>query len=497
MVPDLVDRTSWRLCRVRAESKDQEFSSSLLDDWADLEARERELGIEADGFFLLKPDGSPDRDVVAYFNSVSFRGLAHDSRSSYATDLKLYLSFLESQGLDWRHATAEDFTNYEYWRRRDPRNARRVSGAKFSRELAACGRFYSWQVRRGVVSSSPVERADVQNRSGDRSSRAVLQPRNVRSVKVKWLTPRAYRRWRDVGLGGYLADGTRQSNWRGRNDARNMAMADFLWATGLRLREGATPLLRELPIAAGQEKFVRGRLSSAVAKGSGREYWVSQAALRRIDSYRRTTRQDAVRRAQQNGRYNEIVGKLMLEGLTDNGELTVRDGSGNINKFWLDQLDASQRLKLFRETDAGLEPLQLWLTESGQPMPYLTWEAVFAAANRRCKGNDVDIRCHPHMLRHSFALRMLVTLFHVLDRRLGLTPEERREYRHIFGDPWVLVQTMLGHASLTTTRNHYLEPVQGLQVDMFLNGDVDDSSIDSLLSQVATQSPLVKDTMSS
>lgn len=110
-------------------------------------------------------------------------------------------------------------------------------------------------------------------------------------------------------------------------------------------------------------------------------------------------------------------------------------------------------------------------------MPYLTWEAVFSHASKRCAGQGVPIACHPHMLRHSFALRMLVTLIHVFDRRLGLSEQERLEYRHLFGDPWVLVQTMLGHADLSTTRSCYLEPVQGLQVDMFLNAGADADSI--------------------
>ncbi len=75
------------------------------------------------------------------------------------------------------------------------------------------------------------------------------------------------------------------------------------------------------------------------------------------------------------------------------------------------------------------------------------------------------------MLRHSFALRMLVTLLHAFDRRMGLTPEERRDYRMLFGDPWTLVQTLLGHTNPQTTRDIYLEPVSGLQVDLFLNAE--------------------------
>lgn len=98
------------------------------------------------------------------------------------------------------------------------------------------------------------------------------------------------------------------------------------------------------------------------------------------------------------------------------------------------------------------------------------------------------------MLRHSFALKMLVTLIYVFERRMSLTPEERREYRMIFGDPWILVQTLLGHRSPEVTRNTYLEPVKGLQVDLFLNDSSGDcSTIDTLLAKIVSESPLVTD----
>jgi hypothetical protein len=89
---------------------------------------------------------------------------------------------------------------------------------------------------------------------------------------------------------------------------------------------------------------------------------------------------------------------------------------------------------------------------------------------------------------------MLATLLYAFDRRMGLTPEERREYRLIFGDPWVMVQTMLGHANITTTKSCYLEPVGGIQVEMFLNGETDDdASVNGLLRRIAASSPRVKD----
>ena len=141
-----------------------------------------------------------------------------------------------------------------------------------------------------------------------------------------------------------------------------------------------------------------------------------------------------------------------------------------------------------------IEPAFLWLSEAGLPLPVETWESVFKLANKRCARLGLPIYCHPHMLRHSFALKMLVTLMHVFERRMGLTPEERREYRLIFGDPWTLVQTLLGHRSPEVTRDTYLEPVKTLQVDLFLNDRIEvDLSIDELLTKIATDSLLVAD----
>ena len=149
----------------------------------------------------------------------------------------------------------------------------------------------------------------------------------------------------------------------------------------------------------------------------------------------------------------------------------------------------------------GLEPLWLWLTESGTPMAYESWEKVFDAANARVAAvfaaatrNDgrrrTAIACSPHMMRHSFALYMLVALHHALDRRFGLTPEERRHFRQVYGDPWVLVRDLLGHRSEQTTRLVYLEPLNGLQVRSVLDHDED---LEALLSRVAASSRLVID----
>lgn len=481
------ETTGWRLCYATPRSKpSKEQATGLLAEFLDLDAREDALSIRRGQPFLLGPGGSPDVEVLEFFRSRSFRVLATDSQDSYALDLRLFLSFLSGQGVDWRTATESDLEDFEHWRRRDGRNPRRVSVSKFSRELAAIGKFYGWQQRRGTVGTSPVAMLERDDAAGEITSTPALRPKAVRSIRLKWLTPKAYRRWRDVGLAGYLADGTRDAKWRGRTDGRNLAMSETLWSSGLRLREGGTLLLGELPEFEAENRYARGRVGKAVAKGRGRDYWIHGRALKLIDNYVISERNAAVRRARREGRYDAIPDLKIVQKIDRSRRVHYLSRNGERHVAPLDELTWKDRMTFFVKGEDGLEPWMVWLTDGGMPLPYRTWEAVFSDASDRCEAMDVDIHCHPHMLRHSFALRMLMTLIYAHDRRMGITEAERREFRLIFGDPWVLVQTLLGHANLETTRQWYLEPVSGLQVELFLNDDdLEELSVEDLITRVA------------
>lgn len=483
----------WRLCWARQPSRPYTARSDVLADFPDLAEREAALGIRPGQPFLLMPDGRPDFEVLEFFRSAAFQSLAPGSQESYAPDIQLFLSFLSVQGIDWRTATFEHLADYEFWRRRDQQNPDRVGAATFSRDLAAIKKFYDWQQWRGNVAVSPVA-LHKPNSTGD-SDPTRLQPSAVRSVQLKWLTPRAYKRWRDVGLGGYCGDGRRDATWRGRNDGRNLAFAEALWSSGLRLREAGTLVLGEIPSADSQVRYAKARVGQAVAKGRGRDFWISTAALKHIDNYRISIRAAAVDRARSEGRYDALTDIKVVDAVDHHRRVHFTNRDGSKGTVPLDSLDADDRLNFYIRTDRGLEPWMVWLSEAGSPLPYRTWEAIFSTANDRCRTLGVDIHCHPHMLRHSFALRMLVTLIYAHERKMGITPAERREYRHIFGDPWVLVQTLLGHASLETTRNCYLEPVSGLQVDLFLNDDMaEDASIADFITHIAAAAPGIVDT---
>ncbi|MEU9760492.1 hypothetical protein AB0D98_12160 [Streptomyces sp. NPDC047987] len=98
----------------------------------------------------------------------------------------------------------------------------------------------------------------------------------------------------------------------------------------------------------------------------------------------------------------------------------------------------------------------------------------------------------PHMARHSFALKMLVALQHIMDKRFGMTAEERRNFRLLYGDAWHLVRVLLDHQSEETTRRIYLAPVSDLQVRSLLLEE-DGSETGELLAQIAKLSERVLD----
>ena len=157
---------------------------------------------------------------------------------------------------------------------------------------------------------------------------------------------------------------------RGRNEARNSALVQTLWSSGLRIREAATLVVHEVPDFPDEGDWSDGWVANATAKGSGREYLIEYEALRAIEKYQRTSRAEAVRRAQEAGRYDRVRDMLVVPAAALRRQM--------------DSLGPEDRLRLFVAGDEGLEPAMLWLTESGMPMPHHTWQQVFRRANERC-----------------------------------------------------------------------------------------------------------------
>ncbi len=93
---------------------------------------------------------------------------------------------------------------------------------------------------------------------------------------------------------------------------------------------------------------------------------------------------------------------------------------------------------------------------------------------------------------------MLVVLNRLMDQRYGLTEEERRDFRQLYGDPWFMVQQQLGHASRETTVNWYLAPVADLELRSMLAGADEPAAapmpeLDAVFARIARESDGIQD----
>lgn len=502
--------TAWRVFWVRAAGP--QAGSAELQTWLEgLSERERESGVRPGDPVFLSPDYRVDPLLARYVRSRRFRSLAMSTRLNYATDIALFLTFLWGRGMGWRDALGRDLEDFEYWRTRAPENPERVGGSKWNRELAAFSGLYQWALRERLLVQSPVATRQVVGYRGQLVAVPVARAKDSRPSNVHWLTPRTWRLWSDVGLRGFGREGTPEPGWAGRLEDRNTSFVDLLTSSGLRRQEAAALLTIEIPVrrlAGG--RYCHGTVASESSRGKkSRSFYTSVRVVDQIQDYMDSSRAWAVRQAQKNGLYEKVPMRLVTEVAGGLKPRVCWQEPGGRGERALDLLTWQERATLFVEGPQGPEPLWLWLSERGLPFYPHSWNGVFRTANQRCRqvltppGRPDPHRVYapyatPHAGRHSFALFMLVVLNHVMDRRYGLSPEERRDFRLLYGDPWFMVQGLLGHASRETTIKHYLSPVRHLQLESLLSaaptplgGPAPD--LDDLFAQVARAASGIQD----
>lgn len=451
-------------------------------------------GTRSGRFFLLDPNGVPDLRVNAFFASPRMRSRSELTAEKYAIGLGIWLSFLDAVGRRWSEASEDDVGEFKFWRMSDSRNPCRVSGGTMHGNLAAMNSFYQWAGRRYQV-ANPVTLREVRREDLVRTSEGYeAGPHVVRDSDVKWFDPAGYRRWCEIGLRGFGLDGLEVEGWRGRNDQRDCAFADGLYGTGLRLQEWGSVLDLELPPDDPGRGFSTCRLADACAKGGrGRLFWMPRSVLADVLAYIEGARAAAVRRAQIRGRYGRLAGVRVVERVLGDRRLELRAlATGELGVVSLDTLAPKARRRLFREGARGLEPVALWLNEDGLPRDPHGWEKTFQRANERvAKAGLVGMEATPHRLRHSMALRWYSIGRLSYELRLGhLTEDELKDFRAQFGDVWQLVQTLLGHTTVATTMNVYLEPFRSLDVSLLIE-HIEGAGMTMLLAELLDKHPRV------
>lgn len=257
-------------------------------------------------------------------------------------------------------------------------------------------------------------------------------------------------------------------------------MVELMYGSGLRVQEAGSLLIAEVPPPGPVGAFNEAHLPASISKGRRpRAFYVLDDALAMVNSYVATSRRAAVERARTARRYE---GVLTVE-VTDM-QVTTAGVKFRYANSWHhhDNIEIAVRRSMFVNTADGSEPLWLWLNEAGLPMLKDTWTDVFKAANKRVAtvfdhGRETEAihrnvrapRLSPHSLRHSFALFMLIALHKSIDARRGddrTVGYDEERYRLA----WEIVRDLLGHSSVTITRERYLAPLNGVRLQSLVDG---------------------------
>lgn len=443
-----------------------EYSETTVDPGS-ITARVREWfkdeKIQPGSPFLLSPSGVFDEALNSFFSSVHMLSCSPHTRVAYALDLARFLTFVHCSRTRsgpagvvrrWQDVTAADRAAYYAWRNDDP-DGPRVSPNTWNREVASVSSYFDWAVHAGHMVQSPMSMvAKPQSRRWQggfqrRHSETSAESRpDGGAIDIRWLPAASYRRWRDVGLRGYAPSGLPDGAFRGDLAGRDSAYADLMIRTGLRLAEQTALTVFDLPQRTG-DAYVGMRLPNVLAKnGSGRRIYYPESVLSGLEAYRRGERAEIVAAAQLRNQYAIGSGSYLVDL---NNPKQVKADTGRIRR--LDQLTAADRSNTYVVGDHGPEPAALWLTRIGTPMSPRTWQSIFRSASNRCQKMGVNLRCHPHMLRHSYAVITLEQLQRGHLSLLGdMDIDQRRHYRMIFGDPLDWVRQRLGHKSVETTQ---------------------------------------------
>jgi hypothetical protein len=198
---------------------------------------------------VIVADGEVDPRVNLFFRTGPMAAARPSTWRRYAYALVVWLEFLAVSGRSWEEATARDVEAFKDWRLTDSRNVGRVAPATFDTDRAALNSFYGWAASRyGVVNPvpsvprRPVRRGGAGGPGPAGGVRDGLRPASASRRQVKWMLRPAFEQWRDIGLRGYGLGGLRGEGWRGGGcEDRDVAFADGLYGTGLRLAEWGRP----------------------------------------------------------------------------------------------------------------------------------------------------------------------------------------------------------------------------------------------------------------
>lgn len=187
----------------------------LAPEAGDVLVRARRNGAREGTPVFLDPAGRADALVNAFWRDPDVRRLKPSTVRRYARSLKVWLDFLHSLDVRWDQVSRSELAAFKEWRLSAEENPRTVVAGSFCVDQAAIHRFYRWAAEQHGVENPVRLRVIGETFFGSKVTRLEATPSGIRRADVKWLTPEAFRLWRNLGLRGFTADGMPSARWKG------------------------------------------------------------------------------------------------------------------------------------------------------------------------------------------------------------------------------------------------------------------------------------------
>ena len=350
-------------------------------------------------------------------------------------DLDAWLEVHSMPKVDLTAMTREELTDYSQARGQE------VAATTWNTELGTIAAFFDYAVKQGWVEASPVPRWGQRNRN-------TLARRVKHARDPKFLNEVQLRHFLKTGLRG---DGATE---RPAHPERDYSYGVLLASTGVRREEGGFLLDCEIPALAAMPSdgiwpFTR------IGKGQQpRTVYVTAELVRAIDLYRTVERPAVIRAAQSGLRALRREGRLLVAESVEHrsdGRAVVRLNGKEVVAYRLTDED---RARLVVISDRGdIEPLALFVSRRGLAPDVKHWNETFVAARARAHASGSDqrppqhITVTPHVMRHTFAVRLLSALMREGQRT-------QQDPYALMANPVLTVMQLLGHASAETTQRY-------------------------------------------
>ncbi|WP_231736802.1 tyrosine-type recombinase/integrase [Sphingobium sp. CCH11-B1] len=399
---------------------------------------------------LLYSDGHLVAEIRSFITFLRSDGVSLASAGHYARDLQVFARYLrDAHSKSLLDASSADVGKYRALRLEGPSDLR-LSGTSWRRSSAALTRFYQW------AASEEAALMAVAPKTRFRRDGAVAED-TIRMIPLE-----DYVLFRDQGLLGQH-QGT-STTYR-RNPMRDAAFAELLVTTGVRLEEGASLLIGELPTTSARA-FEGSRsamidLPATITKGRKPRSvpFPKRVAGNFIDPYVREERSQLVDRWRRAGGIRTM--RQPLIGSIVGGRRILMQGEQRLRPLASLRIDERRNLLLLPGPDAppeNAQPAALWLAQDGSALTPAAWQSIFRRTSKKLSETmGWELAISPHTLRHTFAVYWLTHLIKAevarLDRR-SLPDRTEEIYMKVVSDPLRRVQRWLGHASILTTEKY-------------------------------------------